>query len=83
MARGGYCPRTVFPSDGLYPSGLYRIDQRYPAMRTTICLAPEKTDAASMHAVLAALDNNLEREGMRVIGSRSKADFRYGRDQHC
>jgi putative ABC transport system permease protein len=28
------------------------------------------------------VDNNLEREGIRAAGSRSKADFRYGRDQH-
>jgi len=58
------------------------IDQRYPTMRTTICLALEKTDAASLQAVKSALDNNLEQEGIRAAGSRSKADFRYGRDQH-
>src|SRR6202046_2686377 len=51
-------------------------------MRTTICLTLEKRDAASMHAVKSALDNNLEQEGIRAAGSRSKADFRYGRDQH-
>jgi putative ABC transport system permease protein len=42
----------------------------------------KKTDAASMQAVEFALDNNLEHEGIRTAGSRSKADFRYGRDQH-
>jgi putative ABC transport system permease protein len=51
-------------------------------MRTTICLALEKTDAASTQAVKSALDNNLELEAIRAAGSRSKADFRYGRDQH-
>jgi len=35
-----------------------------------------------MQAVKSALDNNLKQEGIRVEGSRSKADFRYGRDQH-
>src|SRR5208282_1477946 len=49
---------------------------------TTISLALEKTDAASMHAVKTALDKNLEGEGIHAAGSRSKADFRYGRDQH-
>jgi putative ABC transport system permease protein len=75
IAREPFLPPTAYIPQAF-------IDQRYPAMRTTICLALEKTDAASMHAVKSALDNSLEQEGIRAAGSRSKADFRYGRDQH-
>jgi putative ABC transport system permease protein len=75
IAREPFLPPTAYIPQAF-------IDQRYPAMRTTICLALEKTDAVSMQAVKSALDNNLEQEGIRVEGSRSKADFRYGRDQH-
>jgi putative ABC transport system permease protein len=72
IAREPFLPPTAYIPQAF-------IDQRYPAMRTTICIALEKT---SMQAVKSALDNNLEQDGIRVEGSRSKADFRYGRDQH-
>ena len=75
IAREPFFPPTAYITQA-------SIGQRYPAMRTTLCLTLEKTDAASMHAVKSALDNNLEQEGIRAAGSRSKADFRYGRDQH-
>jgi putative ABC transport system permease protein len=75
VAREPFLPPTVYVPQAF-------IDQSYPAMRTTISLALKKTDAASMQAVEFALDNNLEHEGIRTAGSRSKADFRYGRDQH-
>jgi putative ABC transport system permease protein len=75
IAREPFLPPTAYIPQAF-------VDQSYPAMRTTICLSLEKTDAASMQAVKSALDKNLEQEGMRAAGSRSKADFRYGRDQH-
>jgi putative ABC transport system permease protein len=75
IAREPFLPPTAYIPQAF-------IDQRYPAMRTTICLVLKKTDAASMQAVKSALDNNLEQEGIRAARSRSKADFRYGRDQH-
>jgi putative ABC transport system permease protein len=75
IAREPFLPPTAYIPQAF-------IDQHYPAMRTAICLALEKTDAASMQAVKLALDNSLEQEGIRAAGSRSKADFRYGRDQH-
>jgi putative ABC transport system permease protein len=75
IAREPFLPPTAYIPQAF-------IDRRYPAMRNTISLALEKTDTASMQAVKSALDNNLELEGIRAAGSRSKADFRYGRDQH-
>jgi putative ABC transport system permease protein len=75
IAREPFLPPTAYIPQAF-------IDQHYPAMRTTICLALAKTDAASIEAVKSALDKNLEQEGIRAAGSRSKADFRYGRDLH-
>jgi putative ABC transport system permease protein len=76
----GIAREPFLPSTAYIPQAF--IDERYPGMRTTISLALEKRDAASMHAVKTALDKKLEGEGIRAAGSRSKADFRYGRDQH-
>ena len=75
IAREPFFPPTAYISQAF-------ADQRHPGMRNSIGLALEKADAASMYAVKAALDNNLEQEGIHAMGSRSKADFRSGRDQH-
>jgi putative ABC transport system permease protein len=75
IAREPFLPSTAYIPEAF-------IEQWYPAMRTTINLALEKTDDASMQAVKTALDKNLEQEGIQAAGSHSKADFRYGRDQH-
>ncbi|HEY6252014.1 MAG TPA: FtsX-like permease family protein [Candidatus Angelobacter sp.] len=58
------------------------IDQRHPGMRTDVLLALDKTDAASMNAVKANLERSMEKEGIRIGGSMSKADRRVGIDQH-
>ncbi len=58
------------------------IAARHPGMASYIPLKLEKTDAASINAVKAALEKNLEAEGIRALGSMSKADGRYGFDQH-
>jgi putative ABC transport system permease protein len=42
----------------------------------------EKTDAASIESVRAGLDRNLELEGVRALSSSSKAESRFGFDQH-
>ena len=75
IAREPFLPPTAYTPQAF-------VDQHYPAMRSTICIELDTTDAVSMQAVKSALDNNLKQEGIRVEGSRSKADFRYGRDQH-
>jgi len=61
-----------------------RLDQLggHTGMTNTVRLALDKSDAASISAVRASLDRNLEREGIRALGSASKADGRYGFDQH-
>jgi putative ABC transport system permease protein len=42
----------------------------------------EKNDPTSVNAVKAALDRNLEQEGIRALGSLGKGEGRYGFDQH-
>ncbi len=51
-------------------------------MTNSVRLALEKTDRTSMNSVKASLDQNLEQEGVRAQNSASKADGRFGFDQH-
>jgi putative ABC transport system permease protein len=51
-------------------------------MSNSLRLVLDKSDADSIDAVKAALDRNLEAEGLRARGSASKADSRLGFDQH-
>jgi putative ABC transport system permease protein len=59
-------------------------DQRHPGMRNAAFLAldKDKTDAASMNQVKDNLERNLKQEGVRILGSNRKADFRVGVDAH-
>jgi len=54
----------------------------HSAMASTVRLVLDKTDAASMSNVRASLDRNLEQENIRALASTTKADSRYGFDQH-
>ncbi|HEY6391613.1 MAG TPA: FtsX-like permease family protein [Bryobacteraceae bacterium] len=54
----------------------------HSAIASTVRLVLDKTDAASMNEVKASLDRNLEQENIRALASTSKADGRYGFDQH-
>ena len=58
------------------------IDERHPGMTNSLRLALDKTDPDSIDQVKAELDKNLESEGLRARSSASKADSRYGFDQH-
>lgn len=58
------------------------IDQRHPGIRTTALLLLEKTDAASINSVKAGFERSLQQEGVRVLGSVSKTESRFGFDQH-
>ena len=58
------------------------IDERHPGMSNSLRLSLEKTDPDSIDAVKAELDRNLENEGLRARASLSKADSRFGFDQH-
>ena len=58
------------------------MDQRHPGMRTNAFLALDKTDYVSINSVKDDLERSLKREGVRILGSTSQADFRFAVDQH-
>jgi putative ABC transport system permease protein len=57
-------------------------DNRHAGEVNSIRLVLDKTDPASMDGVKASLDRNLRQEGIRALSSLSKADSRFGFDQH-
>jgi putative ABC transport system permease protein len=48
----------------------------------TVRVALDRSDPASIDRFREALDRNLEAEGIRALSTASKADSRYGFDQH-
>jgi putative ABC transport system permease protein len=51
-------------------------------MTNSVRLALDKSDADSMNIIKTSLDRNLEEQGVRPLGSSSKADLRFSADQH-
>ena len=76
----GIAREPFLPPTGYVPQSF--ADKSHPGMRNIVNLTLESTNADSMYAVKAALDKNLDQEGIRAVANASKADFRYGRDQH-
>jgi len=60
------------------------IEQRgdHPRMANNLRLVLSKTNAASIESIKTTLDRNLEAEGIRALSTMSKADGRFGFDQH-
>ena len=58
------------------------IQQRHPGETNSLRLALAKSDSDSIDAVKAELETNLEKEGLRARASTSKAESRFGFDQH-
>lgn len=54
----------------------------HAGMANTLRLVLSATDSAAVEAVRAGLDDALENEGLRALGSSTKAESRYGFDQH-
>jgi putative ABC transport system permease protein len=54
----------------------------HTGVTNTARFALVKTDAASANRVRADLDRNLEREGIRALGSATSAESRFAFDQH-
>jgi len=67
----GYVPRRFFDERG-----------GHAGASNSVRLLLDKRDAASIAAVRAALDQGLEREGVKAQGSSTKSDGRYAFDQH-
>lgn len=75
LARESYSPPVAYIP-------LSFIEERHPGVANNIRLALNSPDWDSIDIVKGALDQNLEREGLRARSSASKADSRYGFDQH-
>lgn len=58
------------------------IQQQSPKLVNSLRLSLDRTDEDSIAAVKTSLDRNLERQQMRARSSTSKADTRFGFDQH-
>ncbi|MEO8191529.1 MAG: FtsX-like permease family protein [Acidobacteriota bacterium] len=54
----------------------------FSGMTNSLRLALDRTDPTSIARVKASLEQNLDREGVRSVGSLSNADGRFGFDQH-
>jgi len=65
-----YIPRGFFDRAG------------HAGMTNSVRLALDRTDADSINVIKAGLDRNLEEQGVRLLGSASKADLRFSADQH-
>jgi putative ABC transport system permease protein len=76
----GVARETFGPAIAYVP--LSFIEERHPGMSNSLRLALAKTDPDSIDTVKAALDRNLESEGLRARSSMSTADSRFGFDQH-
>ena len=51
-------------------------------MANTVRVALDRSDPSSIDGFREALDRNLEAEGIRALSTTSKAESRYGFDQH-
>ena len=58
------------------------IQQRHPGMVNNLRLLLDNSDPDSIDDVKASLDRNLEQVGVRARGSVTKAESRFGFDQH-
>jgi putative ABC transport system permease protein len=76
----GVAREAFSPAVGYVP--LSSVQQQSSAKVNSLRLSLERTDEDSVAAVKNSLDRNLERLGMRARSSTSKADTRFGFDQH-
>lgn len=76
----GLAREAFSPSVGYVP--LSGIQEQSPKMVNSLRLSLDHADEDSLGAVKTSLDRNLERQGMRARSSTSKADTRFGYDQH-
>jgi putative ABC transport system permease protein len=76
----GLVREAFSPSTGYVP--VSSVQQQSPRMVNSLRLALERADEDSIADVKSSLDRNLEQRGMRARSSTSKADTRFGFDQH-
>jgi putative ABC transport system permease protein len=76
----GLARETLSPPVAYIPRSIF--DERHPGMVNSVRLVLAKTDSASIDAVKADLERNLESENVGLRAMSSKADTRLGFDQH-
>ncbi|HEX3183479.1 MAG TPA: FtsX-like permease family protein, partial [Pyrinomonadaceae bacterium] len=75
LVKEAYSPAVAYiPLDFMRP--------RQPGMTNSVRLALAQNDFDSISIVKQNLDRNLEQQGVRARGSSSKAENRFGFDQH-
>ena len=75
LAREAFSPAVAYIPQSF-------IQQRHPGMVNNLRLSLDDSDADSIVSVKADLDRNLEQVGVRARGSVTKAESRFGFDQH-
>jgi putative ABC transport system permease protein len=75
LARESFSPAVAYIP-------LSFIQQRHPGMVNNLRLSLDNSDPDSIDSVKGDLDRNLEQEGVRARGSATKAESRFGFDQH-
>lgn len=75
LAREAYSPAVAYIP-------LSFMQQQQPGMTNSLRLSLARNDFDSISIVKERLDENLEQEGVRARGSVSKAESRFGFDQH-
>ncbi len=75
LAKEAYSPAVAYIP-------LSFMQQRQPGLSNSLRLSLARNDFDSISIVKERLDENLEREGVRARGSVSKAESRFGFDEH-
>ena len=75
LSREAFSPAVAY-----IPLGF--IQQQHPGMVNNLRLSLDDSDPDSIDAVKGDLDRNLEQAGVRARGSATKAESRFGFDQH-
>ena len=77
----GICREPMLPPPVVYVpiSALAALN---PGMANTVKIALNDPKKSSLELAREQIDPNLEREGIRIAGGGSKAEFRYAVDQH-
>jgi putative ABC transport system permease protein len=75
VAREFFTPPTAYVPQAF-------ADRLQPGMRTRTLLALAKSDPASINSFKTNLEHSLQQDDVRISASTSKADIRYGRDEH-
>ena len=76
----GIAREPLSPAVGYVPKSFF--DGFHPGLTNDLRLALEGADSRSIDRVKDALESNLAAEGVRVAASGSKAESRFGLDQH-